>query len=98
MDGDGSFSKPTPPISRWQLITKKIASAVTYQLSRPIGHTSKVFPFSTQSKLHDSSQETCMPNHRLTTIGGAGLVAVSLLLFNPGRAEAGSDGPRVVTV
>ena len=39
-----------------------------------------------------------MPNHRLTTIAGVGLVAVSLLPFNPGRVEAGSDGPKVVTV
>ena len=39
-----------------------------------------------------------MPKHRLTTIAGAGLVAVSLLLFNPGRVKAGSDAPNVVTV
>jgi hypothetical protein len=57
VDADGHFSRPTPPISRWQLITKKIASAVTYRLSRPTGHTSKVFRFSARSKQHDSSQE-----------------------------------------
>ena len=40
-----------------------------------------------------------MPKHRLTIIAGAGLFAVSLLLFiNPGPVEAGSDGPKVVTV
>ena len=39
-----------------------------------------------------------MPKHRLTMIAGAGLVAVSLLLFNPGRVEAGSVAPNVVTV
>jgi plastocyanin len=31
-------------------------------------------------------------------IAGAGLVAVSLLLFNPGHVEAGSVAPNVVTV
>jgi plastocyanin len=39
-----------------------------------------------------------MPKHRLTIIAGAGLAAVSLLLSNPGRVEAGSDAPKVVTV
>jgi len=39
-----------------------------------------------------------MPRHRLTTVAGAGLVAVSLLLFNPGRVEAGSGAKKVVTV
>jgi plastocyanin len=39
-----------------------------------------------------------MPKHRLTTIAGAGLVAVSLLLFNSRRVEAGSDEPKLVTV
>jgi plastocyanin len=39
-----------------------------------------------------------MPKHRLTTVARAGLVAVSLLLFNPGRVKAGSDAPNVVTV
>jgi plastocyanin len=39
-----------------------------------------------------------MPKHRLTIVAGVGLVAVSLLLFNPGRVEAGSDAPKVVTV
>lgn len=39
-----------------------------------------------------------MPTHRLTTIAGAGLVAISSLLFNAGRVQAGSDPPRVVTV
>jgi len=39
-----------------------------------------------------------MPKHRLTIIAGAGLVAVSLLLSNPGRVEAGSVAPKVVTV
>jgi plastocyanin len=36
-----------------------------------------------------------MPKHRFTIIAGAGLVAVSLLLFNAGRVEA---APNVVTV
>lgn len=39
-----------------------------------------------------------MPKHRLTIIAGAGLVAVSLLTLNPGRVEAGSVAPNVVTV
>ena len=39
-----------------------------------------------------------MPKHRLTTIAGVGLVAVSLLLSNPGGVEAGSVAPKVVTV
>jgi plastocyanin len=39
-----------------------------------------------------------MPKHRLTTIAGAGVVAVGLLLFNPGRVAAGSGAPNVVTV
>jgi len=39
-----------------------------------------------------------MPKQRLTTIAGAGLVALSLFLLNSGRVEAGNDGPKVVTV
>ena len=39
-----------------------------------------------------------MRKRRLVSIAAAGLVAVSLLLFNPGHAEAGSDASKVVTI
>ena len=39
-----------------------------------------------------------MSTNRLIAIAGTGLIAVSLLLFDPGNVRAGSDAPKVVTV
>src|SRR6185437_10434508 len=48
MDGDGLSSKPTIPRSKLRRTTRKTASAVTFQLSRPIGHTFKASLFCTR--------------------------------------------------
>lgn len=39
MDGGGSFSKPTHQTSKWRLITRRTAWAVTSPLSPPTGRT-----------------------------------------------------------
>src|SRR5215471_3970009 len=46
--GDGPFSKPTRPISRWRLTSKKIAYPVTSRPSQPTGSTYKVIRFSSR--------------------------------------------------
>jgi hypothetical protein len=50
MDGDGHFSKPMRPISKSQPTSKRIASAVMFQLSQPTGYTYKVTQSSNRSK------------------------------------------------
>src|SRR5437879_5558750 len=53
MDGDGRFSKPMHPISKWRRTTKRIAYLATSQPNQPTGYTFKVIRFSCRSKTKD---------------------------------------------
>jgi hypothetical protein len=61
MDGDGRSSNPMHPKSKWRLITRKIAWAVTFPPAQLIGFMSMVIRFSQQSKPWKRSTATSKP-------------------------------------
>src|SRR6266542_1652407 len=89
MDGDGPFSKPMHPISKWQPTTKRTARAATFRQSRPTGSTSEAIRFSLQDEGHrdgkSAPRDERRRNHESTFIGNTRWTHVYRCYPWPGR-------------
>src|SRR5262245_24110407 len=97
MAGDGLYSSPMRPISKWRSTTRKTARAATYRRRQRTGFMCRVIPCSVtltamiNAKYSKTSKEICMHRVVLVILTAVGLTVGGSLLLTSRPAAAQSQ-------